>query len=330
MSVAPTADGLDGADSPPEQFGDIRDVQHVVILMQENRSFDHYVGSLRGVIGFGDRAAITLPGGLSVWQQPSTPPGLPVTSTQLPWRLTDAPPSAYPALHQPSTSAVGAQGYGGTSHEWDDQHAAWSGGWMNGWQFAKGGPTTLGYLDRRDIPFQYALADAYTVGDAYFCSAMSATGPNRTYLWSGTINADQRHGSFMACSGGDELGRFLPWESYAETLQEAGVTWKIYQGSDNFGDNGAEYFAAFARYDPRQGGTRGPGNALMTTEWRWCRNRARLLSPTPTTWPGRSEPTSWPARCRRSPGSSPTRPSPSTPTAHRPTAPTTCIKCSRR
>ena len=82
-----------------------------------------------------------------------------------------------------------------------------------------------------------------------------ATGPNRTYLWSGTINADQEDGSFVAFTGGDELGRFLPWQSYPETLQHAGLTWKVYQGTDNYGDNGAQYFKTFAELDPSQGGT---------------------------------------------------------------------------
>jgi phospholipase C len=191
-----------------------------------------------------------------------TAPGAPVTATQYPWRLSDAAASAYPAGHQPPDSEVGAQGYGGTSHSWDDQHAAWNGGLMNGWVFAKGGTTTLGYLDRKDIPFHYALADAYTVGDAYHCSVLSATGPNRTYLWSGTIDAQRKFSDFVAYNGGDELGKHLLWESYAETLQKAGVTWKVYQGSDNYGDNGLEYFDSFAKYDPEQGGTPAPGNVL--------------------------------------------------------------------
>jgi phospholipase C len=244
------------------RHGDIRDIKHVVILMQENRSFDHYFGSLRGVRGFGDRATITLPGGLPVFQQPTVAPGTPVTTTQFPWRLSDAPASAYPAGHQPPSSEVGAQGYGGTSHSWDDQHGAWFGGLMNGWVFAKGGLTTLGYLNRSDIPFHYALADAYTIGDAYHCSVLSATGPNRTYLWSGTIDAQQKFSSFVAFNGGDELGKNLLWESYAETLQKAGVSWHVYQGADDFGDTGTEYFKTFAQLDPAQGGTPAPGNVF--------------------------------------------------------------------
>ncbi|HEX5120170.1 MAG TPA: phospholipase C, phosphocholine-specific [Pseudonocardiaceae bacterium] len=261
-TAAPAAAASPGAPGRHGRHGDIRDIKHVMVVMQENRSVDHYFGSLRGVRGFGDRATITLPGGLSVFQQPTTAPGSPVTATQFPWRLSDAPPSAYPAGNQPPTAEVGAQGYGGTSHSWDDQHGAWFGGQMNGWVFAKGGPTTLGYLDRDDIPFEYALADAYTVGDAYHCSVLSATGPNRTYLCSGTVDAQQKFSDFVAFNGGDELGKNLLWESYAETLQQAGVTWKLYQGTDNFGDNGLEYFASFARFDPEQGGTPAPGNVL--------------------------------------------------------------------
>ena len=76
-----------GGQAGGPRHGDLRDIKHVVILMQENRSFDHYFGSLRGVRGFGDRATIQLPGGLPVWQQPATAPGLPVTATQYPWPL---------------------------------------------------------------------------------------------------------------------------------------------------------------------------------------------------------------------------------------------------
>ena len=273
LAVTAAAAGTVAAGAPPAlggppratkgpRHGDIRDVKHVVVLMQENRSFDHYFGSLRGVRGFGDRSTITLPGGLSVFEQPTTRPGLPVTTTQYPWHLSDAPPSSYPSGHRPPDAETGAQGYGGTSHSWDDQHEAWQGGLMNGWVDAKGGLTTLGYLNRGDIPFHYALADAYTIGDAYHCSVLSATGPNRTYLWSGTIDAQQKYSSFTAYNGGDELGQNLLWETYAETLQRAGIRWKVYQCADDYGDNGLEYFKNFAQYDPTQGGTAAPGDPL--------------------------------------------------------------------
>jgi phospholipase C len=235
--------------------GDLRDIKHVVVVMQENRSFDHYFGSMKGVRGFGDRATILLPGGKTVWEQPEAPVvGAP---TQYPWPLSGT--SKYSGDVPPSPE-LGAANYPGTSHSWEDQHGAWYGGLMNGWVFAKGGPTTLGFLSRRDLPYHYALAEAYTIGDAYHCSVMSATGPNRTYLWGGSINASQQNGDFIAYSGGDEMGRFLPWEAYGETLQNAGVTWHVYQCADDYGDNGMEYFAAFAVFDPDQGGTPAPGN----------------------------------------------------------------------
>jgi phospholipase C len=114
------------------RHGDLRDIKHVVILMQETRSFDHYFGSLRGVRGFGDRATILLPGGLPVWQQPATPPGAPVTSNQYPWPLSSGTFSG----SQPPTPEQGAQNYGGTDHSWETQHGAWYGGLMNAWQYA--------------------------------------------------------------------------------------------------------------------------------------------------------------------------------------------------
>jgi phospholipase C len=260
-AALPVSDALAG-EPTTRRHGDIRDIRHVVILMQENRSFDHYFGCLKGVRGFADRSTITLPGGLSVFQQPTTKPGDPVRTTQFPWHLSDAPASAYPDDHRPPSSEVGAQGYGGTSHSWADQHGAWYGGLMNGWVSAKEGLTTLGHLDRTDIPFHYALADAYTVGDAYHCSTLSATGPNRTYLWGGTVDAQQKYSDFVAFDGGDERGKNLLWETYAETLQKAGHNWKLYQCADNYGDNGLEYFKNFARYDPTQGGTAAPGNVF--------------------------------------------------------------------
>ena len=50
--------------------GTIEDVEHVVFLMQENRAFDHYFGTLRGVRGYGDTRPAMLPNGKPVWFQP--------------------------------------------------------------------------------------------------------------------------------------------------------------------------------------------------------------------------------------------------------------------
>ncbi len=250
------------AAKPRTTYGDIRDIQHVIVLMQENRSFDHYFGTLRGVRGFGDRSTVILPGGYSVFQQPASPPGEPVAQTQYPWPLNEAPTSAYPPDNQPPSSSAGAQNSQGLAHGWDDQHIAWQNGVMNGWLTAKEQARTLGYLTRADIPYHFALADTYTVGDAYHSSALSSTGPNRTYLWSGTIDAQHKFSRFTAYNGGDERGRDLLWETYAETLEAAGVSWRVYQCIDHFDNNGLEYFKNFAVYDPTQAGTPAPGNPL--------------------------------------------------------------------
>ncbi|PYC64807.1 phospholipase C, phosphocholine-specific, partial [Streptomyces tateyamensis] len=72
---------------------------------------------------------------------------------------------------------------------------------------------------------------------------LSATGPNRTYHWSGTIDPGATAGG-PAYDGGDESG--LHWQTYAEALQAAGVSWKVYQNAaDNFGDNALAYFTQF-------------------------------------------------------------------------------------
>ena len=215
-----------------ESTGTITDIKHVVILMQENRSFDHYFGTLQGVRGFADKAGITLSGGYSVFDQPN---GL---SRQYPWAF-DTTSSVFGQSGEVITQCDGS-----LDHSWSTQHSAWNNGKMDSWVSAKGTVRTLGYLTRQDIPFHYALADAYTVCDHYFCSILSATGPNRTYLWGGMIDPSGSNGG-PAYNGGSESG--LTWETYAEELQAAGVSWKVYQNaSDNFGDNGLAYFSQFA------------------------------------------------------------------------------------
>ena len=207
--------------------GTIADVKHVVVLMQENRSFDHYFGTLKGVRGFADRATIQLGGGYSVFNQANG------SGRQYPFALRGTA----------SNAETLAQCQGDISHSWSDQHAAWNQGKMDSWMAAKNKIGCLGYLDRADLPLHYALADAYTICDAYHCSGLTATGPNRTFLFSGMIDAAGQYGS-PANDGGDESG--LTWQTYAETLQNAGISWRVYQNAkDNFGDNALAYFKQF-------------------------------------------------------------------------------------
>ncbi|MFG2226832.1 phosphocholine-specific phospholipase C [Streptomyces sp. NPDC048644] len=214
--------------------GSIKDVEHIVVLMQENRSFDHYFGSLKGVRGFGD-------------PRPMAPSGKPV------WQQSDGTKDVLP--YHPDAENLGMQFIEGLNHDWAGGHQAWHDGKYDQWIPAKSAGT-MAYLTRQDIPFHYALADAFTVCDAYHCSMIGATDPNRYYLWSGHAGNDGKGGGPVL--GNDEAG--YDWTTYPERLEQAGVSWKIYQdtgdGLDepggwgwiddayrgNYGDNSLLYF----------------------------------------------------------------------------------------
>ena len=254
--------------------GTIKDVKHIVVLMQENRSFDHYLGSLRGVRGFDDPRAVTLPSGNSVFQQPNG------ASTLLPFR----PPQPF----------LGYQFAGDLPHNWSDAHGAWNGGNNDNWIAAKGSIETMTFVERGDIPFHYALADAFTVCDNYHCSIMGPTDPNRYYLWTGWVgqNGTQTDtiqqpfsgatpGTFTLAAGPSTGNGVLPggpvvnndeqgynWLTYPERLEAAGVSWKIYQDVGlgltpeqfegftdnpfigNFGDASTLYFLQYQNAQP--------------------------------------------------------------------------------
>jgi len=219
--------------------GTINDVEHVVFMMQENRSFDHYFGTLRGVRGFGDPRAVKLPTGKSVFHQPdpSNPDGF-----VLPFR--------------PPASNLGLAFLEDTPHDWNGTHAAWNGGAYDQWVPNKG-TTSMAHLTRQDIPYHYALADAFTVCDAYHCSLLGPTDPNRYHMWTGWVGNDG--GGLGPVIDNAEAG--YGWSTYPERLQTAGISWKIYQdigdGLDapdfwgwtgnapyrgNYGDNSLLYF----------------------------------------------------------------------------------------
>ena len=203
-------------------------IRHVVILMQENRSFDHYFGTLRGVRGFDDPAAMLLRNGDSVFDQPDPArAGMSIA----PFHLQGAADMARAAC---------------LDHGWNSTHAAWNEGQYDAWVAAKGA-AAMGYLDRTDIPFHHALAEGFTICDHYFCSVLGPTNPNRLYLWSGTINPD-------AGAGGpaiDNHAAGFRWTTYPERLQAAGVSWKVYQNAnDNFDDNALAWFEQFRNAQP--------------------------------------------------------------------------------
>lgn len=208
-------------------------MRHVVVLMQENRSFDHYFGTLRGVQGFGDRNAVELPTGRPVFEQPGTAGA----GTVLPFPVRDAA----------ETQKKDLQYIGDLDHSWSGGAKAWNNGWMDRWISAKTA-ATMAYYDRADIPLHYELADTFTVCDAYHSSVHTSTSPNRNHLWSGWtgFEADGRRAvGNDAYDEGTHPG--YDWPTYAERLEKAGRSWKTYTEWENFTDNNIEFFTSFKK-----------------------------------------------------------------------------------
>lgn len=215
------------------------DAEHIVFLMQENRSFDHMFGRLKGVRGFNDPRAYTLPDKNKVWLQKDkegktyAPFHVDINKTKITWQ-------------------------GGLPHSWNDQVAARNNGRYDKWAPVKS-LMSLGYYDRSDVPFYYAMADAFTICDHHFCSSLTGTTPNRLFFWTGTIRPEQNGTSVAAVNNSQAESRnsvYVDWHTFPELLEDNNISWKIYQneiwtadlqGKDvdswlgNYGDNAIEY-----------------------------------------------------------------------------------------
>ncbi|HEX9512052.1 MAG TPA: phospholipase C, phosphocholine-specific [Puia sp.] len=226
------------------------DAEHVVILMQENRSFDHCFGNLKGVRGYRDPRAITLPNGNPVWLQTNE-----AGETYAPFRL--------------DIKGTKATWMGSLPHSWSNQVDARNGGQYDKWLPAKPSghkpyaqmPLTMGYYDRRDIPFYYSLADAFTICDQNFCSSLTGTTPNRLYFWTGTLRDEQNAHTRARVRNEDTDYRVeAAWPTFPERLEDNGIDWRIYQNEislhlgfkgeedawlSNFTDNPIEWFSQY-------------------------------------------------------------------------------------
>jgi phospholipase C len=215
----------------------LQDVEHIVVLMQENRSFDHYFGVMRGVRGFGDPHPVTLPSGQPVWYQADG-------STVVPPFRPEVPGDNLALTFIEDLD-----------HTWDGTHEMFNDGNWDQWLPAKT-TTSMAHMQRSDLPFHYALADAFTVCDGYHCSMLGPTDTNRYYMWTGWDGNNGQGGGPVIAN--DELG--YGWQTYPERLLAADISWKIYQdagdGLDktgawgwtpdayigNYGDNSLLYF----------------------------------------------------------------------------------------
>ena len=249
--------------------GTIKDVEHIVILMQENRPFDHHFGTLFGVRGYADPRAVkinlplkndagTTPA--SVFFQPAGAANMAAGFSVPPADLggPDAVEVIPPFRVKPDSVSPGLKNIGGTylpgtGHSWAAIHEAWNLGHYDQWAVVQG-PAAMNYMTRDDVPYHSALADAFTVGDAYFCSIMGPTNPNRDYLWTGCIGnlsnlgsggTDGKGAGPVTYNGQSINGQYFVWKTYPELLQEAGISWKIYQDlagttfAPDFGDGEA-------------------------------------------------------------------------------------------
>lgn len=219
--------------------GKLTDVEHVVIFIQENRSFDHYFGSYRGVRGFADQSL--------AFQQPDSA------------NTTNPPIGVLQPFHL-DISTTNAACTHDISHDWVPQHQSWNNGMMNGFVNsrlainANDAVLAMGYYNRTDLPFYYAVADAFTICDNYFCPVMGPTDPNRLYSMAASIDPDGQNGGPLLETLGTNRSSFfgkLTYTTMPEQLQARGISWKVYTSPDSnilntlFSDNVLSYFKNF-------------------------------------------------------------------------------------
>ncbi|HEY8740675.1 MAG TPA: alkaline phosphatase family protein, partial [Candidatus Dormibacteraeota bacterium] len=263
--------------------GSLSDIEHVVIFIQENRSFDQYFGRYKGVRGFDDRSIRMSAGddGTTVFKQLS-PAAVPGPHPLPPFKLQTSPP----APHQGDC-------INDVDHQWIDEHTMWDDGKLDQWvqrhvvtNGAKFAPVTMGYYDgsaardgSAEMDFYWSLADNFTICDNYYCSVIGGTDANRLYSITGTIDPDAYDGGLQfldtAASGATfpfakfDLGTGGRWIPYPQVLDAhrnaAGaadpISWKVYGSADQasvVSDNVLRYFP---QYRP---GTGDPQLALKT------------------------------------------------------------------
>ena len=215
---------------------DLGAVEHIVFLMMENRSYDHYFGDYPKGRGFNDHPADSLG----------------VFAQSYPGGSSLVPPEVLLPFHLDSTE--GLECTDDLTHDWGPQHLCWDEGKMDAFvsthtssQYeGANGAMTMGYYKREDLAFYYALADAFTLCDGYFSSILGPTHPNRLMANSGTIDpAGLRGGPVTDTNDTPDLAWDCTWPTMQEVLQDAGVSWKVYSPS-NLGVSGK--YASLAQY----------------------------------------------------------------------------------
>jgi phospholipase C len=172
-------------------------VEHIVVIMQENHSFDNYFGSL-------DRD------GYEGQVDGITPD---MFNLDRSGRKVSAYHETYYCAKDPN-------------HGWDAEHADWDSG-RNDQFVRQSGRQTMGYYERTEIPYYYALADQFAIADRYFCSLLSQTFPNRFFLMTATAfghvanDKPQHQGDFSQ-------------KTIFDLLDQYGVSWKYYSDGQGY------------------------------------------------------------------------------------------------
>eukprot|EP01038_Epipyxis_sp_PR26KG_P011333 gene11333-15197_t len=219
-----------------EISGSMDDMKHIIIFMQENRPFDHYFGTLKGVRGFNDRTTSPMKSGFNAFFQPINQSDL--SMYMLPFRVdprrTNTMCMPAPEMYYPTDLKI------------------WNYGRMDAWNTARDSGYGMSYFTRADLPYYYALYDNFVVGDHYFQSTFTCTNPNRMHLFTGSNGLSVGQDAVLE---NDEPKPGYDWITMGELLENANISWKVYQQADNFDDNA---FAWFANYFQSR-----PGDALF-------------------------------------------------------------------
>ena len=179
----------------------IPQIDHIIVLMMENHSYDNYLGLLRRPGADGFRIG---------------PGGAPVASNPYPDGQVQH------AFRMPTTCQLRAK----PSQAWVDSHTQFDGGRNDGFVRSASGPVAMGYWQRQDLPFYYSLASVFPLADRYFCSLLGQTFPNRRYLLAAT-SFGQVSDTLPAAT------TYPPNGTIFDRLDAHGISWKNYYFSSS-------------------------------------------------------------------------------------------------